>query len=456
MGHKSDILTRRIVDPDWPEFAEERDSYEGYAGVRILRVPCGPDHFLPKEELWPYLGQWAEGVARLYREEGGWPDIWTGHYADGGLAAAFLEEASGVPFTFTGHSLGAWKLDTLLQDAEDHTTLREIDARYNFGARIEGEKTAISRAKKVITNSAAERYEQYDHPAYRDPAGDDDRFATIAPGANFDIFSPDSRSPWEDEVLDKIRAVHERDISAGRRALPAVIAWSRLDPKKNHLGLVKAFAGSEELRRRANLVMITRGLEDPLHDPDEATEEQRPVIQALISEIERADLRGHVSAFSLSGQTALAALYRWGADTGGAFCLPAEYEPFGMTVIEAMAVGLPVVATKNGGPRETTDEGRAGLLADPHDPDDIAINLLRLLGDRQTWETYAERGRERALEHYSWRKTAKCYLSLAEAPAREERDGKPALPIPEFVRKPASLPRIERWETAGGRKLQRA
>ena len=201
--------------------------------------------------------------------------------------------------------------------------------------------------------------------------------------------------------------------------------------------------------------MITRGLEDPLHDPDEAADEQRPVIEELISGIEKAGLWGQVSAFSLSGQTALAALYRWGAGTGGAFCLPAEYEPFGMTVIEAMAVGLPVVATKNGGPRETTDEGRAGLLADPHDPEDIAAKLLHLLEDRQAWESYAERGRERALEHYSWRKTAECYLSLAEPSPGSERTGGSPLPIPEFVLERGELPRIEKWKTAGGKELQR-
>lgn len=458
MGHSSDILTRRIVDPEWPEFAEESDSYPNYPDVRILRVPCGPDHFLPKEELWPYLGEWTEGISRFYQAEGAWPDLWTGHYADGGLAAAWLEEASGVPFTFTGHSLGAWKLDTLVQDSVDPDILREVDDRYNFSARIEAERTAISRAKSIVTNSMAERYEQYDHPAYRDvaePEGDG-RFAVIAPGANFDIFSPDVRSPWEDEVFEKIRMVHERDIASDRLELPAVIAWSRLDPKKNHLGLVKAFAGSKELRNRANLVMITRGLEDPFHHPDEASDEQRPVIDELIAEIERSGLWGLVSAFSLSGQTALAALYRWGADTGGVFCLPAEYEPFGMTVIEAMAVGLPVVATQNGGPRETTDEGRAGILADPHDPDDIATNLLRLLDDRETWETYAKRGRERALEHYSWNRTAECYLSLATKDPEKEQDKQPSLPLPEFVTGSASMPRIERWETAGGREVRRA
>ena len=51
MGHQADILTRRINDPEWPEFAEENDAYPGQDNVRILRVPCGPDRFLPKEEL---------------------------------------------------------------------------------------------------------------------------------------------------------------------------------------------------------------------------------------------------------------------------------------------------------------------------------------------------------------------------------------------------------------------
>jgi hypothetical protein len=55
MGHHADILTRRIVDPDWPEFASDTDAYPDTPNVRILRVLCGPDRFLPKEELWSYL-----------------------------------------------------------------------------------------------------------------------------------------------------------------------------------------------------------------------------------------------------------------------------------------------------------------------------------------------------------------------------------------------------------------
>ena len=444
MGHTVDIVTRRIIDPDWPEFASDTDSYPEAPNVRILRIPCGPDAFLPKEELWPHLGEWVEGVARWYG--GTWPGLWTGHYADGGLCAALLEEKSGVPFTFTGHSLGAWKLDLLLEDGEDLTA---ADARYNFGARIPAERTALARSAAIVTNSAAERREQYDHPAYKDVADpeDDDRFALIPPGVDLEIFDPEARSPQEDEVRARILAAHERDIAPRRRGLPAVIAWSRLDPKKNHLALVRAFAGSPELRERANLLMITRGLDDPLRDTNEATEQQQAVLRDVVSEVEGSDLWGCVSAFSLAGQTALAALYRWGARTGGVFCLPAEYEPFGLTVIEAMAVGLPVVATRNGGPREITDQGRAGLLADPHDPAEIAARLLRLFSDGEAWTAFAGRGRERARSVYSWRRTAEGYLRLAEEISRGQRSGDPSYPIPEFAGRAGPLPRLHDWET---------
>jgi sucrose-phosphate synthase len=269
----------------------------------------------------------------------------------------------------------------------------------------------------------------------------------IPPGIDFEIFGPDARGEQEDETREAILAAHRRDIAPDRSGLPAVIAWSRLDPKKNHLALVEAFAGNDELRRRANLLVITRGLDDPLRDPGGAPDEERAVLEALISTVERANLWGGISAFGLSGQTALAALYRWGAASGGVFCLPAEYEPFGMTVVEAMASGLPVVATQNGGPQETTDGGRAGLLADPHNPEDIAAKLLDLLSDREAWKGYAERGLERSRDLYSWRRTAEGYLRLLNEARRGERGGDPSFPIPEFARgpAPAELPRLQDW-----------
>lgn len=449
-GHSADILTRRVVDTEWPEFEGRTDSYPGFPNIRILRIPCGPDEFLPKEELWPHLGEWVEGIVGFYEEEGSWPDLWTGHYADGGLCAALLEEKSGVPFTFTGHSLGAQKLDQLLRNTDEETSesaLATADDRYKFGARISAERDAMARAAAIITNSSIERYEQYGHPAYKDVANPegDERFTVIPPGVNLEIFSAESQSGWEEEVLDRIQTALERDISPERHDLPAVIAWSRLDPKKNHLALVKAFAGSPSLREKANLVMITRGLDDPLRNPGQANQEQQAVLESLVSEIEEAGLWGSVSAFDLSGQSALAALYRWGVSTGSVFCLPAEHEPFGMSVVEAMSVGLPVVVTGSGGPREIVAEGQAGLLVDPHDPTEIADQLLKLLSDREEWQKYARRGMERVRERYSWDRAAEAYVSLAGQPGVRRTEA--SFPLPEFIRGSSNrgLPNLGKW-----------
>jgi sucrose-phosphate synthase len=55
LGHQVDILTRQIADPEWPEFSKTFDAYPESSGVRIVRLPAGPDNFLRKELLWPHL-----------------------------------------------------------------------------------------------------------------------------------------------------------------------------------------------------------------------------------------------------------------------------------------------------------------------------------------------------------------------------------------------------------------
>jgi sucrose-phosphate synthase len=129
-GHKVDIITRQIIDPEWPEFAEQFDSYPGVDNVRIIRLPAGPKEFISKELLWPHLvSDWVPNILKFYREEGGLPDAMTAHYADGGLSGVLIEEETGIPFTFTAHSLGAQKIDKLEATPEN---LAEIDEQFHL------------------------------------------------------------------------------------------------------------------------------------------------------------------------------------------------------------------------------------------------------------------------------------------------------------------------------------
>jgi sucrose-phosphate synthase len=122
------------LTPSGPEFAEGFDTYPGVDNVRIIRLPAGPKEFLPKEFLWPHLvSDWVPNILKFYQEQGGLPDAMTAHYADGGLCGVLIEEETGIPFTFTAHSLGAQKIDKLEVTPEN---LAQIDEQFQFRYRI--------------------------------------------------------------------------------------------------------------------------------------------------------------------------------------------------------------------------------------------------------------------------------------------------------------------------------
>ncbi len=432
MGHRVDILTRQIIDPEWPEFRERFDSYPDAPNVRIVRLPAGPDEFLRKELLWPHLVRdWVPNVLSFYGGEGGLPDAFTTHYGDGGLCGVLIEEETATPFTFTGHSLGAQKMDKL-DVTEDN--LEEMDEHFRFGRRIVAERLSMNRSAVNVTSTRQERFEQYSHRAYRGAVDveDDRRFEVIPPGVNLTIFGADARAEDEEETRRRVDERLRRDIEEGRRELPAVVASSRLDPKKNHVGLVRAFARSDAVQREANLVFITGALEDPLRGKSEAGATEQAVLEEIREEVAENDLWGKISAFGLQGQPALAAAYRHFAERGSIFALTAHYEPFGLAPLEAAAAGLPVVVTENGGPQESLREGEAeyGVLVDPADPDDIARGLERVLVDDEAWEQFARRGQERVLDRYTWDRTAKNYVRIIEGVVADPEARRPEELLP--------------------------
>ncbi len=444
MGHKADILTRQIIDPEWPEFAEPFDAYPGEDNVRIIRLPAGPKEFLAKELLWPHLvSDWVPNILKFYQEQGGLPDAMTAHYADGGLCGVLIEDKTGIPFTFTAHSLGAQKMDKLEVTPEN---LAEIDEQFHFKYRILAERLSMNRSAVNITSTRQERFEQYSHPAYHGAAdvNNDNCFEVIAPGVDSSLFGADVRSQNEEATYQLIQERLARDIAEERRDLPAIVASSRLAPKKNVLGLVQAFALSQTLQERVNLVLLTGGLDDPLREEANNDLAEQAVLSPIREVVNENDLWGKISAFGLSdqGQESLAAAYRFMAGRGSVFALTALYEPFGLAPLEAAAAGLPVVATQNGGPSESLGEGdkEYGVLVDPADPADIARGLERLLCDEQEWEHFAQAGRERVLNSYTWESTAENYLTLIEKIVAEPEARRPdeLLPIHPYFCDPQS------------------
>lgn len=400
-GVRVDIVTRRIDDPQWHGFAERLAWYtDDESGPRIVRIDCGGPGFLRKEQLWPHLDEWVENIIAFYGD--GLPDAFTAHYADGGYSAALLKRATGRGYTFTGHSLGAQKLDKLGMTTDNADAM---EREYCFSQRIAAERLAMAAAARVITSTRQERFDQYSHPLYRGAIDvhADDRFAVIPPGVNNQIFTTRT-GPMDAGIHQALQQ------QVGQHEGPYVIASSRLDEKKNILGIARAYATSKTLQDNARLGIFIRGIQDPFADISGLSAGEQAVLQPILDTIRDAGLRDRVDFFDIRSQQALASTYRYFAGRGSVFALTAFYEPFGLAPIEAAACGLVVAATCNGGPTEIFEDG-SGILVDPFDAGDIARGLLECL-DRQA--ELAARGIERVRTTYTWEKTAARYLEVIE------------------------------------------
>ncbi len=398
-GHRVDIVTRQIVDPDWPEFQEPVAHYDGYGDeLRIVRLPCGGPRFLAKEALWPHLPEFVSNARAFYGAA--LPDFMTAHYADGGYCASLMQAGTGIGFTFTGHSLGAQKLDKL---GMNRSNADEMEERFRFSIRIGAERMSMQRAYRIITSTRQERMEQYSHALYRGAVDveDDTRFSVIPPGVNTRVFTVE---PGAEDG----RLAARLDAADGNGKRPSLVISSRIDEKKNIGKAVEAWAGSPALHQRADLVLCIRGIDDPWTEISSMSEEEQAVLSPILETIARAGLRDSVRFLNLQSQAELAACYRYFAQRGSLFVLPSVYEPFGLAPIEAAACGLACVATANGGPSEIFADG-SGILVDPFDADDIARGLREAL-DRAP--ELARLGRQRVLDKYTWQETATRYLDV--------------------------------------------
>jgi sucrose-phosphate synthase len=423
LGHQVDILTRQIIDPDWPEFSGAREAYPGAPNVRIIRLPAGPDKFLRKELLWPHLiKDWVPNIIEFYKNEGDAPDYYSAHYGDGGLCGVLLENLTGIPFSFTAHSLGAQKMDKLKVSSSN---IQELEDYFFFRRRLIAERLSMNRSIVNITSTEQERYIQYSHNAYRGAVDwtDNNRFAVISPGVNLAIFDKNTRIVDEEGVKEYIDNKLARDLSPERVSYPCIVASSRLDPKKNHLGLVEAFASSPELRQKANLVIITGNLEDPLNGFDSAGLTEKIVLESLLAVIEKRNLRDQVSMFAIQGQRQLGAAYRYFSRKKSVFALTALYEPFGLAPLEAMASGMPAVVTKFGGPSESMleDGQEFGILVDPTDLAEISTALFQLTSNPDLWNRIAEAGYLRVLSRYIWKRTAEGYVRILQGAQQNQK-----------------------------------
>ncbi|MFW5829975.1 MAG: HAD-IIB family hydrolase [Planctomycetota bacterium] len=387
-----DLFTRKVDDRRVSDdYARELENIG--EGARIVRLPCGPRRYLRKESLWPHLQAFVDASLQYFRRQKRVPDLIHGHYADAGWVAAQLGRLLEVPVVFTGHSLGRVKLQRMVEQGQD---AKRISERYQFPYRIEAEESALETADFVIASTRQEVEEQYRIYEQYVP----ERMEVIPPGIDLGRFAP----PKDDDPLPPIAAAVDRFLSDPDK--PLVFTVARPDERKNLPALVKAFGRNEWLCQNANLLLILGNREDLRKLPRPS---QRVLYEVML-QVDLYDLYGSVAYPKQHAVEEVPDLYRLAARRGGVFVNPALTEPFGLTLIEAAASGLPMVATNDGGPRDIIRNCDNGLLVDPLDVKAIGDALESALRDRERWQQWAHNGLEGVHRHYSWSPHVEAYL----------------------------------------------
>ncbi|MFF1510129.1 glycosyltransferase [Streptomyces sp. NPDC058326] len=362
-GHRVTVYTR-CDDPGLPVRMPLRP------GVTVHHVPAGPPEPVPKDELLPYMEEFARHLIAQWRSRPPGaagdtaPDLVHAHFWMSGLASLWATRETGLPLLQTYHALGTVKRRH--QGDADTSPAGRVGCETDVGR---GCDRVIATCRDEVDELAA--------------MGVDRRKVDVVPcGVDPEVFRPDGpaapRGPYTYRLLH----------------------LGRLVPRKGAAVAVTA------LRRLPDTELVVVG--GPPADRAGGDPEVRR-LRALAREAgvgERVRLLGGVPA------AAVPALMR-GADV--VLC-PADYEPFGIVPLEAMACGRPLVASAVGGQLDSVADGVNGRLVPPRDPEALAAAVAELLASAELRAVYGAAGRRRVLERFCWTRvaaaTAASYLSV--------------------------------------------
>lgn len=360
LGHEVVVHTRRD-DPDLP------DRVPMGPGVVVDHVAAGPHRALPKDDLLPFMPALGDELGRRWAAAP--PDVVHAHFWMSGVAARPHALRLGIPFVQTFHALGTVKRRH--QGAQDTSP----------AGRLKAEAALARDADRLIATCSDEVFELVRMGAHRR------RISVVPCGVDLARFTPGGpvapRRPGVARLLSVGRLVERKgvgEVVAALAALPGVELVVAGGPDRGALGADPEAARLTELARRHGVA-------------------------------------GRVHLLGRVGRDALPALLR---SADAVVCTP-WYEPFGIVPLEAMACGVPVVASSVGGLIDTVVDDVNGLRVPPRDREALVASLRRLLADPALRARLGRGGVARARSRFGWpmvaRATADAYAALTAAAA---------------------------------------
>lgn len=366
-GHRVDVFTRR----DQPEQAPV---VHLSPNLRVVHVPAGPPCFVAKEALLPWMAEFAEHLIDSCRSVHRRYDIVHANFFMSGLVALRLKQALALPFVITFHALGKVRL-------QHHGEADGFPPE-----RIAIEQELVAEADRLIAECPQDRadlIELYD--------AEPERIDVVPCG-----FDPAELGPGGHSLRQRFGLADDDFV---------VLQLGRLVPRKGIDNVICALA---VLRREHGIVarLLVVGGESEQPDP-----RLTPEIGRLAALAEHEGVRAQVIFTGRQPRRLLRDFY-CSADV---FVTTPWYEPFGITPLEAMACGCPVIGAEVGGIKYSVVDAVTGFLVAPHDPAALADRLARLHDNPELGRALGRAGMRRVRAAFTWKQVVTQLLGVYAA-----------------------------------------
>jgi len=377
IGYHVDVFTRRDR-PDLPEVVLWHN------GVRIVHVPAGPSRSIPKEQLLPHMPAFAEFMLKFMGQERQaangslkgrhFYDLIHANFWMSALAASHIKQQTGIPFVVTFHALG--RVRRSHQGPADNFP----DQRFTIEEQI------VQATDGIIAECPQDRddlIELYD----ADPA----KIRIIPCGV-------DAAELWP---IPKAQARATLGLSQTERI---VLQLGRMVPRKGVDTVIRGIAAlKDQYDLPAHLLIVGGETSEP--DPSLTPEIGR--LQAIAHELQVAD---QVTFVGQRGREILKYYY----SAADIFVTTPWYEPFGITPLEAMACGTPVIGSNVGGIKFTVKDGETGYLIPPQDPAQLGERLAFLYRNPSILKLFGRQASRHVARQFTWPRVTSAIAALFE------------------------------------------
>ncbi|WP_447987358.1 glycosyltransferase [Nitrospira sp. Nam74] len=377
MGYDVDVFTRR-------DSAVLPETVEWLNGVRIVHVPAGPPTFVRKEELLPYMHDFTEYVLKFCRCQRKAYDLIHANFWMSGLVAADIKRMLGTPFVITFHALG--RVRRQHQRQADHFP----DVRFDIEDRI------VAEADHIVAEAPQDE-EDLIQLYNADPAK-----ITIIP-CGFD--------PTELWPISKPLARISLGLPLDSRVLLHV---GRMVPRKGIDTVIRGFACLQHDYHITAQLLIVGGESD---DPNPSTTPEIARLQGIARD---EGIEQHVMFCGRRGRDTLKYYY----SAADLFVTTPWYEPFGITPVEAMACGTPVIGSNVGGIKFTVRDSETGYLVPPNNAKALADKIAHLYTHPKLLTLFSRQAVQRANDLFTWQKVTKALSAIYENVLVENQPGR--------------------------------